>query len=55
MTNPVATLPDSEAENRWRNWEARGVESDRRTAVRMRRLMLVIGTALAMWAFAQLA
>ena len=55
MTNLFATLPDSEADIRWRNWQARGAESDRRTATRMRRLMLVIATALAVWLFVQLA
>ena len=35
MTNVVATLPDSEADIRWRNWQARGVENDRRTATRI--------------------
>ena len=55
MTNLVAALPDAEGEVRWRNWQARSAESDRCTARRMRRLMLVITTALAVWAFAQLA
>jgi hypothetical protein len=55
MTNLLATLPDAGADSRWRTWQARGVESDRRTATRMRRLLLVITTALAVWAFAQLA
>ena len=55
MTNLVATLPDSEADIRWRNWQARGAENDRRTAMRMRRLMLIIATALAVGLFLQLA
>jgi hypothetical protein len=55
MTNLVTTLSDSEADVRWRNWQARGAESDRRTATRMGRLMLVIATALAVWLFVQLA
>ena len=55
MTNLVATLPDSEADVRWRNWQARGAESDRRTATRMRMLMAVIATALAVWLLVQLA
>jgi hypothetical protein len=55
MTNLVATLPDSDADTRWRNWQARGAANDRRTATRMRRLWLVIATALAVWLFGQLA
>jgi hypothetical protein len=55
MTNLVATLPDFEADTRWRNWQARGAESDRRTATRMRSLMLIIATALAVLLFVQLA
>lgn len=37
-----AVLPNAEAELRWRTWQARGVEGDRRTAKRMRGLMIVI-------------
>ena len=55
MTDLVATRPDSEADIRWRNWQARGAENDRRTATRMRRLMLLIATAFAVWLFVQLA
>ena len=46
MTNLVATLTESEADIRWRNWQAQGARSDRRTATRMRRLMLLIVAAL---------
>jgi hypothetical protein len=42
MTNLVASIAASDADIRWRNWQARGAESDRRTAARMRKLMLVI-------------
>jgi hypothetical protein len=55
MTNLIATLSDSEADIRWRNWQARGAESDRRTATMMRRLMLVIATGWVVWLFVQLA
>ena len=54
MTSIVATVPDSDADLRWRDWQARGVESDRRTAARMRRVMMVIATALAVWFAVQL-
>jgi hypothetical protein len=46
MTNPAVTLTPSDADIRWRNWQARGAEGDRRTAARMRTLMLVIVAAL---------
>jgi hypothetical protein len=55
MTSLVAILPDPKADIRWRNWQARGAESDRRTAKRMRRLMLVLATALAVSLLVQLA
>jgi hypothetical protein len=49
MTIDVAMPPDSEVEVRWREWQARGAERDRRTATRMRTLMLVIAAALLIW------
>ena len=55
MTTLVAIVADSEADIRWRNWLARGVESDRRTRTRMRGLMLVTVIALAVWLFVRLA
>ena len=42
MTNIVASTAASDADIRWRNWQARGAESDRRTAARMRKLMLLL-------------
>jgi hypothetical protein len=54
MTSHVAIISDTEAETRWRDWQARGAASDRRTATRMRRLMLLIVTALVLWFFVQL-
>ena len=55
MTNQTAVIPDAAAEIRWRDWQARGAAGDRRTATRMRKLMLLIVAALAMWFFVQLA
>jgi len=55
MTTQVAIVPDAEAELRWRNWEARGVEGDRRTAKRMRVLMLLIAVGFLVSFVAQLA
>ena len=54
MTNHTAVIPDVEAETRWREWQARGAASDRRTAVRMRGLMLVIVVALVAWFLVEL-
>ena len=36
MTDQPAIVADPEAELRWRKWQARGAEGDRRTAKRMR-------------------
>jgi len=54
MTNLVATLPDSDADLRWRNWQARGAKTDRRMATRMRRVVIVLATGLAVWFVVQL-
>ena len=42
MTTHTAVIPDVEANIRWREWQARGAAIDRRTAVRMRTVMLLI-------------
>ena len=55
MMNQIAVIPDVEREIRWRDWQARGAASDRRTVRRMRRLMLLIVAALAVWLVVQLA
>ena len=47
MTDLAATVADPEAELRWRNWQARGAEGDRRTAKRMRGLMILIAAVFA--------
>lgn len=49
MTNADVARVDAATELRWQNWLARGAESDRRTTKRMRMLMVVIATALAVW------
>ena len=54
MTNHTAVIPDLEADVRWRDWQARGAASDRRTAARMRKVMLLIVTALIVWFVVQL-
>jgi hypothetical protein len=55
MTDQTAEFPDLQAEIQWRAWQARGAETDRRTATRMHRLTLVVVTAFAVWFFVQLA
>ena len=54
MTIRTAVIPDVEADLRWREWQSRGAASDRRTAARMRKLMLLIMAALITWFVIQL-
>jgi hypothetical protein len=49
-----AVVPDAGADIRWREWQARGAASDRRTAARMRNLMLLGFAALVIWFVIQL-
>jgi hypothetical protein len=42
-------VPDVEADIRWRAWQARGFAGDRRTAARMRAVVLLIAAALIIW------
>ena len=49
MTTQPATVLESDADVRWRKWEARGAKGDRRLAKRMRRLMLVVAAVLVTW------
>jgi hypothetical protein len=55
MTIHTAVVPDTEADSRWRDWQARGAASDRRTAARMRKVMLLIVAGLIVWFVVQLA
>ena len=54
MTTQTAVIPDVEADIRWRDWQARGTASDRRTTARMRKVMLLMVAALIAWFFVQL-
>jgi hypothetical protein len=54
MTSHTAVVADVEADIRWREWLARGVASDRRTAARMRKVMVLIITVLIGWFVVQL-
>jgi len=49
MMYHTAVIPDVDAEIRWRDWQARGAARDRRTAARMRNVMLLIVAALIVW------
>lgn len=53
MSHP-AVVPDAEADSRWRDWQARGAASERQTAARMRKVMLLIVAALIVWFVVQL-
>jgi hypothetical protein len=55
MTSHVPLISDTEADIRWRAWQARGAAKDRRTAARMRKLMFLIVAALIVWFVVQLA
>ena len=54
MTIHTAVMSDVEGDVRWREWQARGAASDRRTAARMRSVMLLIIAALIVWFVVQL-
>ena len=54
MTIHTSVIPDVDADTRWRDWQARCAASDRRTAARMRKLMLLIVAALIVWFVVQL-
>ena len=54
MTDQAVVISDMEADIRWREWQARGAASDRRTAARMRTVMLLIVVALVVWFVVQL-
>jgi hypothetical protein len=54
MMSHVAIVSDTDAAIRWRDWQARGAARDRRTATRMRRVMLLTIAALVVWFVVQL-
>jgi hypothetical protein len=54
MAVAVATVPDLDADVRWRRWQARSDASDRRMATRTRTVMLIVAAAWAVWFFVQL-
>jgi len=54
MTIQTAVIPEVEADIRWRDWQARGDASDRRTAARMRKVMLLIVAVWIAWFVVQL-
>lgn len=54
MTTHTAVITDVDADIRWRDWQARGAASDRRTAARMRKVMVLIVAALIVWFVVQL-
>ena len=54
MTIRTPVIPDVEADIRWRDWQARGAAGDRRTAARMRTVLLLLVAALIVWFVVQL-
>jgi len=54
MIDQAAMVTDPDADIRWRNWQARGAEDDRRTAKRMRGVMMLIAAAVVVWFVVQL-
>jgi hypothetical protein len=54
MTSHAALAPDAEADIRWREWQVRGAEGDRRRVATMRRLSVLVSIGLAVWLFVQL-
>jgi hypothetical protein len=54
MTNHISLTADAEANVRWREWQARGAEADRRTATTMGALTVLVFVGLAFWIFVQL-
>lgn len=55
MTSHVTTISESERDIRWREWQARGAASDRRTARTIRGLTIAVFVALAGWLLVLLA
>ena len=49
MTYTVETITPAEADVRWREWRARGVADDRRTASRMRIVVMFVAIGFASW------
>jgi hypothetical protein len=55
VTTPAAgAILDADTDRRWHEWRERGAAADRRTAARMRVLMLIVVVALVLWFAVQL-
>ena len=54
MANQTTVISGVEADVRWRDWQARGVPSDRRTATRVRGLTILVFAVLIGWLVVQL-
>jgi hypothetical protein len=54
MTNHIAITADADADIRWRAWQARGAEGDRRSAATMGGLTVLVSIGVAFWLFIQL-
>lgn len=54
MTTPTTMAADHEADVRWQDWLARGAARERRSAIHVRGLMVVIVAAVILLAIVQL-
>jgi hypothetical protein len=53
MTLHDSPAVDAEADIRWRDWQARGADGDRRRAATMWKLSVIVTLALALWLMTQ--
>ena len=54
MTLQTSFIDSTDSDRRWREWQTRGSEADRRTSARTRTMILVIAAALGAWFTVQL-
>jgi hypothetical protein len=53
MTMVHDVMADADADIRWRDWQARGADGDRRRAATMWKLSVTVSLALALWLMTQ--
>ena len=49
MSEPLVTAAESAADIRWAEWQARGLEGDRRRAIVLRRLFAIVALIVGGW------
>lgn len=55
MTTEVGIVPNVDANDRWRNWQARNAKADRRSAKNTRVFMVIVAVSVLAWLAVQLA